>query len=368
MAFDLGSGHGHSSLRLSFHEGLGVRNDPVLDNKGFSLTARFQRLEELGDRAKKLLAPAEAVQFWVKGLWTLADSIRSEGAARHKFHEQGSIECRAVERVCAEVAKEIPRLSIFLSSLFAESLGILGYRDKSLLKLLGESARERRAVLTPSQIKRFLWSMSQLDVNDTSFVAMLVKSALAADRQDRLTESSRSRIAIALAHLQPESVRLFLRPDFLDDTECTIQAWMEKHHALLITKAVTHRDKFERRQEVSSLERDSERNSFELAGEAALRRFLDGRNVEYGLHAQFNIAGIFPDLVVYLGDPDRTVAIELDGYQFHFSWGPDGGVRFGRDLVRQQVLEAHEVEVAHITSHDWNETHSDALFSKVLGL
>ena len=105
-------------------------------------------------------------------------------------------------------------------------------------------------------------------------------------------------------------------------------------------------------------------NSFELNVKRGIDLFL--RNVPHSIEENSNVAGVLIDFVLYL--EHRTIAIECDGYQYHYSTGPDGGRPFGRDLMQDQVLKRCGMEVVHISSYEWNEYFAAQILSGKLGI
>ncbi len=336
--------------------------------EGFHPSLVLYRLEQLRSKMTEPTPLWHSEELVVRELWQLARLTVANPTSRYKLHLANSPEQKLVSGLCADLSERIQHLSPYLLSTVAESLAVIGYRDSALFKAIGERVCREGRKPSQAQVKRYLWAMAQLDIHEPQFVTRLVKAALAESRNGTLSERSRAHIAISLARLRPKSVPTLVRSGCLEDDSSPLHVWANKYYALLLAGEVDRTDKFERRKELFNQPCDIKQNDFERSAEVALRRFLEHRGVQFCLHTQFNIAGLFPDMVLYLGDPDRTVAIELDGVQYHFSWGPDGGKRLGRDLLRRQVLEAHGVEVVNITSRQWHETPADIIFSEALGL
>lgn len=105
-------------------------------------------------------------------------------------------------------------------------------------------------------------------------------------------------------------------------------------------------------------------NHFELTIMDALSRFL--RKVPHVIEDNLNVAGVMIDFVLYL--EDRTIAIECDGSQYHYSTGPDGGRLFGLDLIQNQILVRCGMEVVHIASSELNSCSTVQLLSQKLGI
>ncbi len=260
-----------------------------------------------------------------------------------------------------------------MAARFAEALAVIGYRDLGLFELLAERAQEARKELSGKQLGRFLWAMVQLHVLEIPRLTdALIKAARSSDRIDSLDHETRARIGLSLAFLKEGSVRAVLAPHFLDGYHGSIKKWGEMYRALILDKQLHPSEEFDalreskRRYLCEMKPREQMASGFERRVEKQLNQFLTQHHQEFTLTRQENVAGLFVDLVLRLPHQGRTIAIEVDGKQFHFSWGPDGGTRRGTDALKRRVLEAHDMEVLNITSQEWAGDYGRRIFSKLV--
>ena len=318
------------------------------------------------ETARTLYSPQQGQELRSLALAGVVQAVREDPELRKAIFDDRRWEATRIADLFEEVRRDAGSLSLTTASKIAESAAALGFRDERLFQALGQEAHARRKSLTGAQISRFVWALTQLDIEDSPFVAVLVKAARSIDRTDTLLVSQRARIAWGLCHLKPLEVRAVLTPGFLTWEDSSINSLNLMYQALLVSGAIGRHDDFPRRKELQLLAHHEPTNNLEKGVETHLRRYLLERRIDFELHPQQNVGGVFVDLVLYLAD--RTVAIECDGYQFHFSWGPDGRKRLGRDHIQDRVLEAHGMEVAHIVSTDWNQRPAHQIFAEVLAV
>ena len=306
----------------------------------------------------------EALELLATALSELATNTKGASDVRSRLFFQGGSECEALRRVAEDVTNNAKHLSTYQISRFAEAFALLGYRDENFFAVLSGEVRKKRDNLTGSQISRLCWAYTQLDIQDTQLTQTLVKAARSYDRHEYLSVGNRARIGWSLTHLSPKDVKAVLTPPFLEDDECSIDTWALMYQALLLSGQISRGDRFPRYREVHNQAMQLASSQLEEDVAHALTRYL--KHVPHALERQQCVGGVFVDLLLYL--ESRTVAIECDGVRYHFSSGPDGGKRFGKDLVQQQVLEALNMEVVHITCQEWKDTPTRRLLSMKLGL
>lgn len=316
------------------------------------------------ERARQALlrAPASepALQEVVHELWSLARAVRKDGKFSTELHKADSGLRASIRAVCDTIKDVQPAFSNALTGRFAEALAIIGYRDLGLFELLSERAQEARRELSGKQLGRFLWAMVQLNITEIPRLTdALIKAARSSARIDSLDPETRARIGLSLAFLKEGSARAVLGSHFLDGHHCSLKRWGEMYRALILDKQIVPFEDFDKHRESKRealwalTAREHMSSSFERQVEHWLENALKNRGETFSLRRQENVAGLFVDLTLRLPDYNRTIALEVDGMQFHFTWGPDGGVRRGNDILKRRVLEAHEFEVSNITSNDW---------------
>lgn len=331
------------------------------------------------DRARQTLLQAPQAESSIRGLvqelWYLARLVRQDGRVCTELHSIGSDLRTAVEVACEAVNLTKPSFSNGLAARLAEALSTIGYRDLGLFELIVERVQEGCKDLSGKQLCRLLWAMAQLDVVDMPRLTdTLIKAVRSAARIESIDISTRARMGLALAHLKEGGVRAVLAPHFLDGYHCSIRQWGEIYRALVLDKQISPFDELDPHREgmrnaLFKLEMaDTTFSRLEQRVEERLRKFLVMNNVEFSLAPQENVAGLFVDLMLRLPAQDRTIAIEADGMQYHFTWGPDGGVRRGIDTIKRRILEAHGLEVFNITSDEWNRDLGERFFSELVAL
>lgn len=338
-------------------------------------TVEMQAREIERARQALLRAPASepALREVVHELWSLARVVRKDGRFSTELHKPDSGLRASIQAACDTIKDVRPAFSNALAARFAEALAIIGYRDLGLFELLSERAQEARRELSGKQLCRFLWAMVQLNVTEIPRLTdALIKAARSSARVDSLDPETRARIGLSLAFLKEGSARAVLGSHFLDGHHCSLKRWGEMYRALILDKQILPFEDLDKHRESKRealwalTAREHMASSFERQVGSWLENSLKNRGETFSIRRQENVAGLFVDLMLRLPDYNRTIALEVDGMQFHFTWGPDGGVRRGIDILKRRVLEAHEVEVSNITSNDWRTGLGPSLLASLI--
>ncbi len=331
---------------------------------------RFSALDLACERASQTLETKAVAAGFTVAMQDVGDSVRGSADLRGRLGSTWTPECRSLMRACDGIIANAGYFNTYQISQILEAMAALGFRHEKVFQALGVELIMQKRTITGPEASRILWACAHLDIRDPGLLRPLIKTVRAIDRQDLLSPINRARIGLSLALLSPPHVDAVLSPGYLEDdnfadpTKCSIGVWGQAYHALLSTGRINRQDPFSRRGELFTLPPQGEElNTFELSVHEGLRKFL--RHVPHALEVQQNVAGVFTDFVLYL--EDRTIAIECDGYQYHYSTGPDGNRVFGRDLIQRSVLEACGLEVVMISSREWRVMSAQQVLLEKLG-
>ena len=324
-------------------------------------------MELVRQNASRASSEWYALELLGHGLSDLARLQDHEaGSLRKRLCDRESFEYSVLAQSCLDIAKHAPHLSTYMSSKISRALAMLGYRDEALFSLIGQQVQEKQKQLTQAQIANLLWSLNHLDIDDPKLTKALLRSALRISRIDELPIESRARIAWPLARLAPEKLRTLMSESMLREEDCDPEVYQLIYQTLVAAGMCSPTEAgftgwAGARITDGQLGRES---ALQASVGGALRSFLYGTDHE--IREEQSIGGVLVDFVVHLRGSGRLIAIEADGYHYHFSSGPDGGRRFGRDELQRKIVEEHGLEVVHITSQEWSEIpHEDLLADKL---
>lgn len=331
---------------------------------------RFSALDLACEKAESTVDRGAVTRAFTAALRDVGDAVRRSTDVRGRLDCSWTPEYQSLMRACDCITAHAPYFSTAQISLVLESMAAIGFRHEKVFQALGLEVIMQKRSLTGAEASRILWACAHLDIREPALLRSLTKAVRAIDRTDPLSPLNRARMGLSLALLSPASVDAVLSSSHLEDdnflcpSRCPTVTWGQAYHALFATGRISKRDEFSRRHELFALAPPQEPlNPFEVSVESALRRFL--RHVPHALEVQQNVAGVFTDFVLYL--ENRTVAIECDGYQYHYSAGPDGGRVFGRDIIQRAVLEACGLDVVMISSREWRAASAQQVLVNKLG-
>lgn len=341
--------------------------EQIVSEDHLSTVCRFDSLEAIREQAKVSLLGSQRSDVVVSLARSMAWLVKLEPNIRQQFKDQWRSEYKVMMKLCEDIISQVRDLSSYDLSNVAKSVSLMGVRHEELFGAISTEFQRRQEEITAMDLACMARAYAFLDIRDgklTSFIGKVARQLQRSTTLEPFSMSSRAMIGWSLALLDPAQVACVINPRFLIDNDCELQTWGHIYQALLVTEAIGPYEYFPRRQELWGMEAPKSSNHFELTIMDALSRFL--RKVPHVIEDNLNVAGVMIDFVLYL--EDRTIAIECDGSQYHYSTGPDGGRLFGLDLIQNQILARCGMEVVHIASSELNVCSTVQLLSQKLGM
>lgn len=339
----------------------------IVRENHFPIGLRFDSLNAIREQARLELFADQRINVVVSVVRSMALLVELDPNFRHRLQEQGTFEYKVMMKLCHELSSLIGDLSSNDLAIVAQSLAFMGFRHEGLFGAISSEFQKKYNNPSSVQLSQLAESYALLDIKDIKLTSFLGKAARALQRTPTnppFTMRSRSTIGWSLAFLDPAQVPSVINSRFLMDDKCEIKDWRRIYQALIVTDAITPLEYFPRRKEAWNMRGSESSNSFERSVKRGIDIFL--KNMPHAIEEHSNVAGVLIDFVLYL--EHRTIAIECDGYHYHYSTGPDGGRLFGRDLMQDQVLKRCGMEVIHISSYEWNDYSASQILSDKLGI
>jgi len=298
-----------------------------------------------------------------------AGSIKSDPHIISRLRNSWSPEYNALLNTSRALVPMASSMSVTQLGRVLESMAVLGFRDENLFHSFGREVlchHKRKLDVRGPDMGRIMGAFAHLDIQDSGLIRNFVKIVQSIDRHKYLDISDRARIGWSLILLGPSHIDRVLSPSFLTDFDRTssMLSWGEMYQALLVGGKITQYEPFPRRKALWEHAQESYTNQFESRVQQGIENHL--RHIAHVLEPHQNVAGVHTDFVLYL--EDRTIAIECDGYQYHYSIGPDGDRRLGLDSIQERILKACGLEVVHISSLEWRGSGANQLLSSKLGI
>lgn len=330
---------------------------------------RLRNLELIRQEAERSSNKVSAAYKISVALAETACVYRPDNSLRVRLRNSWSPEYKALLNTAVEVVNLSSHMSASQLGRVLESMAILGFRDEKLFQTLGHellSRHKRKLDVLGPDMGRAMWGFAALDIQDAGLIRNFVKIVQSIDRHKYLEISDRARIGWSLILLGPAHIDRVLSSSFLTDFDRTssLRAWGQMYQALLVGEKISQYEQFSRRKDLWGQKQLDGLNEFESRVRNAIESHL--RHIPHVLEPHQNVAGVLTDFVLYL--EDRTIAIECDGYHYHYSLGPDGDRRLGEDIVQERVLKACGLEVVHISSLEWRSCGPNQLLSEKLGI
>lgn len=341
--------------------------EQIVSEDNLSTVCRFGSLEAIREQSKVSTLGSQRRDIIVGVARSMAWLVRLEPDIRQRFQNQWTAEYQVMIKLCDDIISQVRDLPSQDLANIAKSVSLMGVRHKELFGAISAEFQHRQAEITAMQLACMARAFAFLDIRDaklTSFIGKVARQLQRSTTFEPFSMRSRAMIGWSLALLDPAQVPSVINPRFLIDDQCELQTWGHIYQALLVTEAIGPYEYFPRRQALWGMEAPKSSNHFELTIRDALSRFL--RKVPHAIEDNLNVAGVMIDFVLYL--EDRTIAIECDGSQYHYSTGPDGGRLFGLDLIQNQILLRCGMEVVHISSSELNVCSTAQLLSRKLGI
>jgi hypothetical protein len=364
--------HGkHKGGRDAAGEGVSTDGSLLQFPPGILTTAgeRLRNLEVIRQEAERSNNKVSAAYKLSVALAEAASAYKPDKALRARLRNSWSPEYKALMNTAGEVINLSPNMSASQLGRVLESMALLGFRDEAVFQTLGHelvSRHKRKLDVLGPDMGRAMWAFAALDIQDAGLIRNFVKIVQSIDRHKYLEISDRAKIGWSLILLGPAHTDRVLSSSFLTDFERTssLRAWGQMYQALLVGEKINQYEQFSRRKDLWGQKQQDGLNEFESRVQSAIESHL--RHIPHVLEPHQNVAGVLTDFVLYL--EDRTIAIECDGYHYHYSFGPDGDRRLGEDIIQEHVLKACGLEVVHISSVEWRTCGANQLLSEKFGI
>lgn len=344
----------HVVERLShdLHELNGVQLSNLSSALGSLNCAPRKFLARLGDEVINRLqgrdGSAHGDEFSPQSVSMILWAFAKLGQNHHDLFRAGAVD--VVQRTDQYKLREL--------SSVAWACATIKYRDVELFSAIAEQMVRGRPgqPLNRQDLSNTAWAFATLNVQHEDLLQYITRLARDESAELQLEPRDRANIAWSLAILNPSLVRHVCSAQDLAGFPYPPQ-WRQVYHALLVAGLISPQESHPRLEAAMSFHDEHPPQSFERMLYADLQTELDLSSEE--LELQVWVAGCECDIRI------GKVLIECDGDQFHRSWGPDGDVALGPDVIQDEIASQFGYRVVHVRDSEYFGGDKSAVLERV---